>query len=82
MTDQVAMWLCLNCGTEVTMWADNWARQIESRYPGSMRAMTTILDRLTTQAAISLTLSQEIADLRAEFGDVKTYDGRGSETDI
>lgn len=53
----------------LTMWATNWAGRIESRHPGSVAAVSTIIDRLTPQvtSAVALTLTQEIADIAAAF---------------
>lgn len=57
----------------LTMWADNYARSITARHPGSDKVVRTIVDRLGTQTDTPLTLSHEFADLRAEFGEVRVY---------
>jgi hypothetical protein len=49
----------------LTMWATNWA----ARSPETTTVMRVIVDRLATQTSIPLTLSQEIADVRAAFPD-------------
>lgn len=64
----------------LTMWADNWARMHgESCHP----AMRTILDRIGTQTDTPLTMGQEIADLRAHFGNdnVRVIRDDGTEVD-
>lgn len=66
----------------LTMWADNWARSIEARCPGSQKAISVILDRLATQTDAPLSLSQEIADIRREFGNATVYGSDGNVLDI
>jgi NMD protein affecting ribosome stability and mRNA decay len=62
----------------LTFWADSFARQSEC----TQKAMRIILDRLATQTDTALTMSQEIADLRAAFGDVQVTDSHGRELDL
>lgn len=66
----------------LTIWASNWARQHND--PGTSQCIKTVLDRLGTQTDTALTLSQEIADLRAAFpgSQVDVYDGAGDPLDI
>lgn len=63
----------------LTMWADNHARSIKRAHVTQI-----ILDRLAQQTDTPLTLSQEIADIRAAFpgSDVKVYDADGNPKDI
>lgn len=60
----------------LTMWADNYARSINYQF-----VTRNILDRLATQTSISLSWSQEIADLRAALpeAEVKIFDKDGKE---
>lgn len=47
----------------LTIWASNWGDQC-----GSPEATQVICDRLAQQTDAALTMSQEVADLRAAFG--------------
>lgn len=59
----------------LTIWASNYAKQIKVEKP-----MRVILDRLGTQTSIPLSMEQEFADLRQEYGAaVKIYDADGNE---
>lgn len=58
----------------LTFFAANWAARVdgEDRRPDVAHivwAVQTIVDRLGQQTAVALTMSQEIADVRAEFPD-------------
>jgi len=64
----------------LTIWANNWAHSHDDE-PGQ-KAVRTILDRLGTQTDTPLTLGQEIADLRAAFGDVRVISSGGEEVDL
>lgn len=68
----------------LTMWADNYARSVVDRHPDLPNVVSTICNRLATQTDVPLTLSQEIADLRAAFPEskVKIYRGDGTEVDL
>lgn len=67
----------------LTMWADNWARAYAERDGGLCRkAMRVITDRLGQQVSIPRIMSQEIADLREHFGDVRVTDSQGREVDL
>lgn len=63
----------------LTMWADNWGR-----LQNQQKAVKTIIDRIGMQTDAALTLSQELADVRAEFGQdsVRVIDGGGNEIDL
>jgi hypothetical protein len=65
----------------LTMWAENWARECGG---AAMKAMGTILLRLGTQTDVALTLSQEIADVRAAFPDseVTVHRADGTQEDL
>lgn len=66
----------------LTMWASNWAAQTGD--PPTMQCIKTVLERLGMQTDTALTLSQEIADLRAAFPDsrVSVYDQSGKPIDL
>lgn len=81
LSDAVSLTISTHELRILTMWASNWAHSIEERYPGSNKAVSIILDRLATQTDAPLSLSQEIADLRREFGEVRVYRD-GNEVDI
>lgn len=53
----------------LTMWATNWANSIvdQPRCEDSLLVTQGIVDALGTQTDVPLTLSQEMADVRAEF---------------
>jgi hypothetical protein len=65
----------------VTFWAESHARELGG---DALKAMGVILLRLGTQTDVALTMSQEIADLRAVFADSKVTVHRddGSEVDL
>jgi hypothetical protein len=65
----------------MTIWASNWARKCGG---DSLKPMRVILDRIGTQTGVALTLSQEIADLRAAFpeSEVTVKDEDGKDLDI
>jgi len=65
----------------LTIWAENWARQCGEP---AMKAMGVILLRLATQTDVALTLSQEIADVRAAFpaSEVTVHRADGTEMDV
>jgi hypothetical protein len=60
----------------LTIWASNWAKQINTTKP-----ISVILDRLGMQTSVPLSLEQEFADIRAEYGpeNVRFYDANGNE---
>jgi hypothetical protein len=64
----------------LTIWATNYAQSL----PEMSRAVRIITDRLGTQTDVALTLSQEIADLRASLPEatVEVYDSEGRPTDL
>lgn len=68
----------------LTIWASNWATHIKDT-PGcddSPKVISGILDEIGKATAVPLSLGQEIADLRAEFGEVRVVRGDGSEVDL
>lgn len=68
----------------LTIWASNWAHSIKDA-PGctdSPKVIAGILDEIGKTTSAALSLGQEIADLRAEFGDVRVVRGDGTETDL
>ena len=50
----------------LTMWTTNYARTLDEH---CQRGVAGIVDRLGTQTTVPLTLSQELADVRAAFPD-------------
>lgn len=68
----------------LTMWASNWARGASRPGVDMNKPIGVILARLGTQTSAALTLSQEIADVRAAFpeSEVKVRDASGKELDI
>lgn len=68
----------------LTMWASNWARARSTAELDLTKPISVILGRLGTQTTAALSLSQEIADVRAAFpeSEVKVYDGTGKELDL
>jgi hypothetical protein len=81
LADSVTVTLTTHELRILTIWAENWARQCGG---DAMKAMGTILLRLGTQTDAALTLSQEIADVRAAFPDseVTVHQADGTETDL
>jgi hypothetical protein len=69
----------------LTFWADGWARSHAGQEGAhAQRCIRTIVDRLATQTDAALTMSQEIADLRAAFpaSEVTVHRDDGSEVDL
>lgn len=68
----------------LTIWASNYAEAIKAQ-PNCAEApkvVTGILDEIGRYTALPLSMRQEIADLRAEFGEVAVYRQDGTPTDI
>lgn len=68
----------------LTIWASNWAHAIREQHPDAGNPIKVILNRLAPQTDVPLTLSQEIADIRASFSEseVTVYDGHGEKMDL
>jgi hypothetical protein len=81
LSDTVTVTLTTHELRILTIWAENWARQCGE---SAVKAMGVILLRLATQTDAALTLSQEIADVRAAFPDseVSVLRADGTETDL
>ena len=68
----------------LTFWAERWASHIKD-FPNCEAAPTVIggiVNEIGKATAAPLTLSQEVADLRAEVGDVKVVREDGTEIDM
>jgi hypothetical protein len=72
----------------ITMWAMNYAELMDRQHPDTgvslVSVMQVILNRIATQTNVALTLSQDIADLRAAFpnSDVTVTRDDGTPLDI
>ena len=71
----------------LTIWASNYADAMDQLHPNDVPlrpVVQGIIDRIGTQTTVPLTLSQEIADVRALFPDseVHVYRADGTEMDI
>lgn len=68
----------------LSIWASNWAYEHTTTDLDLAKPISVILARLGTQTLAALTLSQEIADLRATFPNSKVtvYGQDGEEVDI
>lgn len=67
----------------LTIWASNWAQHIAEKCPNAPKQIRGILDELGKSTAAALSLSQELADLRANpaVGNVVVYRD-GEPTDL
>lgn len=50
----------------LTIWASNWAHQIEGTAPA---VIGTVIDRLVPQTPVPLSMAHEVADLARAFGE-------------
>jgi hypothetical protein len=73
----------------LTIWATNYARAqpeltapYRSKTTNMSRVMQTIVDRLGVQTDVALTLSQEVADVRAAYPGISVVDADGKELDL
>jgi hypothetical protein len=68
----------------LTFWADSWARKCQEQDGTMRKVIQTILDRLSSQTEVALSLSQEIADISrmAGAGNVKVVDSDDNETSL
>jgi DNA-directed RNA polymerase subunit RPC12/RpoP len=68
----------------LTMWASNWADHIKDmpNCDHAPKVITGILDEIGKATSAPLSMRQEIADLRAEFGEVRVYGADGTERDL
>lgn len=68
----------------LTFWAANFANARQQDDPHMPACVRTITDRLATQTSAALSLSQEIADIRAAFpaSTVNVYDAGGNAMDL
>jgi hypothetical protein len=67
----------------LTIWAANWAESIKEGYPDSPQVVYGILDGITIQGVTApLSMRQELADLRAQFGEVEVINEDGTESDL
>ena len=68
----------------LAIWASNWATAIKD-HPScedSPQVIQGILDHLALYTSAALSMHQEIADLREQFGKVTVYNADGTVSDI